>query len=104
MSSMPASWAAATMPYRWSVWLCTPPGETSPIRCRRPVPRFTRTTRSVQDLRPLNSPLLMLLPMRTSSWSMIRPAPMVRCPTSLLPIWPSGRPTAGPQAVSVVQG
>ena len=33
-----------------------------------------------------------------------RPAPIVRWPTSELPICPSGRPTARPQAVSCVCG
>src|SRR2546423_8073302 len=34
----------------------------------------------------------------------MRPAPMLRCPTSELPICPSGRPTAAPDASSVVHG
>src|SRR5947209_3732557 len=29
---------------------------------------------------------------------------MLRCPTSEFPIWPSGRPTAAPEASSVVHG
>ena len=28
----------------------------------------------------------------------MRPDPIVRCPTSELPIWPGGRPTASPDA------
>ena len=34
--------------------------------------------------------------MRGRSWSTGRPAPRFRCPTSLLPIWPTGSPTASP--------
>ena len=41
---------------------------------------------------------------RTRSWATIRPAPMLRCPTSELPIWPSGSPTARPDAISDVCG
>ena len=38
--------------------------------------------------------------MRGRSWSTGRPAPRLRWPTSLLPIWPTGRPTASPDASS----
>ena len=41
---------------------------------------------------------------RTRSWSRTRPEPIVRCPTSEFPIWPGGRPTASPDATSVVCG
>src|SRR5699024_4196710 len=34
----------------------------------------------------------------------MRPAPMLVWPTSELPIWPSGRPTAMPEALMVVMG
>ena len=36
--------------------------------------------------------------MRGRSWSTRNPAPRLRWPTSLLPIWPAGRPTASPEA------
>ena len=42
--------------------------------------------------------------MRVSSWNTTRPAPMLRCPTSELPICPSGRPTASPDASRRVHG
>src|SRR4051794_14022074 len=42
--------------------------------------------------------------MRVRSCLTTAPAPRLRCPTSLLPIWPSGRPTALPPAVSCVCG
>jgi hypothetical protein len=35
--------------------------------------------------------------MREMSWSTMRPAPSVMCPTSEFPIWPAGRPTASPE-------
>ena len=40
----------------------------------------------------------------TRSWRMTQPEPRVMCPTSELPIWPSGRPTARPEACRVVWG
>ena len=43
-------------------------------------------------------------PTRTRSWATMRPAPRLRCPTSELPIWPSGSPTARPDAISEVCG
>src|SRR3989475_576668 len=46
----------------------------------------------------------MLWEMRTMSCGTTRPAPRFRCPTSLLPICPSGRPTASPDASSSVRG
>ena len=42
--------------------------------------------------------------MRARSCGTIAPAPRLRWPTSELPIWPSGSPTASPFAVSVVCG
>ena len=41
---------------------------------------------------------------RIRSWYSRRPEPIVRCPTSELPIWPAGRPTASPEASSLVCG
>src|SRR3989442_5968090 len=46
----------------------------------------------------------MLCEMRTMSCGTTRPAPRFRWPTSLLPIWPSGSPTARPEASSRVWG
>src|SRR5260370_1733087 len=42
--------------------------------------------------------------MRLMSWGTTRPAPRFRCPTSLLPICPSGSPTGRPEASSSVRG
>ena len=41
---------------------------------------------------------------RVSGWATTAPAPSVRCPTSELPIWPSGRPTLAPDALSSACG
>ena len=41
---------------------------------------------------------------RCRSWSSTRPEPIVRWPTSELPICPGGRPTASPEALIVVCG
>src|SRR4029077_9592718 len=42
--------------------------------------------------------------MRTISCGTTRPAPRFKWPTSLLPIWPSGSPTASPDALRSVRG
>ena len=49
-----------------------------------------------------NSPFLIVWSMRTTSCQTTLPAPMFRCPTSLLPISPSGKPTASEEASSSV--
>ena len=51
-----------------------------------------------------NEPSSMASSMRVRSCLTTAPAPRLRWPTSELPIWPSGRPTARPQAVRVVCG
>lgn len=51
----------------------------------------------------LNSPVLMFWSMRTTSCQTTRPAPMFKCPTSELPMRPSGRPTASDEASSSVK-
>src|SRR5438034_2307572 len=51
-----------------------------------------------------NSPDSMDCEIRTMSCGTTRPAPRFKCPTSLLPIWPSGSPTASPEASSNVCG
>ena len=56
---------------------------------------------SMQHLRALIS---LAASIRVRSCLTTLPAPRLRWPTSELPIWPSGRPTALPQAVSVVVG
>ena len=49
-------------------------------------------------------PRSMLCEMRTRSCGTTRPAPRLRWPTSLLPIWPTGSPTASSLASSSVRG
>ena len=45
-----------------------------------------------------NVPSAMAASIRGRSWSTGRPAPRLRWPTSELPIWPGGRPTASSEA------
>ena len=78
----------------------TPPWETSPSRWtfspRSKAPRSASFSNS--------SPDSIALFTRTRSWKRMRPEPIVRWPTSEFPIWPSGRPTAGPDASSCACG
>ncbi|OQA64140.1 MAG: hypothetical protein BWY37_02112 [Firmicutes bacterium ADurb.Bin262] len=80
------------------MWLCTPPSDTSPHRCSAElcVLQFSAAARNASL--PKKSPSAMDFEMRVSSWYTTRPAPMLVWPTSLLPIWPSGRPTSMPEA------
>ena len=84
------------------MWLCTPPSESSPSRCRAE-PR-ARSNAAANAGLCANAPASMSSSIRTRSCRTTRPAPRLRWPTSELPIWPSGRPTARPEAASVVCG
>src|SRR5881296_4472881 len=75
-----------------------------PSRWSVPPRRFTRAHSSTRGGNRKNSPDSMACEMRTMSCGTTRPAPRFRCPTSLLPICPSGRPTASPDASSNVRG
>src|SRR2546426_6521992 len=75
-----------------------------PRRCSVPARRFTRVHSSTSGGNRKNSPDSMACEIRTMSCGTTRPTPRFRCPTSLLPICPSGRPTASPDAVSSVRG
>src|SRR5256885_873452 len=75
-------------PSTWSV----------PPRC------FTRPHSSTSGGRRKKSPDVMACEIRAMSCGTTRPAPRFKCPTSLLPIWPSGSPTASPDALSSVRG
>src|SRR6058998_1732584 len=75
-----------------------------PRRCSVPPRRFTRVHSSTSGGSRKNSPDSMACEIRTMSCGTTRPAPRFRCPTSLLPICPSGRPTASPDALSNVRG
>src|SRR5881296_4162596 len=95
------SMTAAT---RWSSSACTPP---LPIRPRRwrvcPVRRSSPHSSTSAGMWK-KAPESIACEMRTMSCGTTRPAPRFRCPTSLLPICPSGRPTASPDASSNVRG
>ena len=67
-----------------------------PVQCRA---RLRRRSRSAGFSKKL--PSAIASSMRTRSCFTTVPAPRFRCPTSELPIWPSGRPTARPQAVEL---
>src|SRR6184192_3276334 len=75
-----------------------------PSRWSVPPRRFTRVHSSTRGGNRKNSPDSMACEMRTMSCGTTRPAPRFKCPTSLLPICPSGRPTASPDALSNVRG
>src|SRR5438094_62739 len=75
-----------------------------PSRWSVPPRRFTRVHSSTRGGNRKNSPDSMACEMRTMSCGTTRPAPRFRCPTSLLPICPSGSPTASPDALSNVRG
>src|SRR5213082_3590861 len=75
-----------------------------PSRWSVPPRRFTRVHSSTRGGNRKNSPDSMACEMRTMSCGTTRPAPRFKCPTSLLPIWPSGSPTASPDALRSVRG
>ncbi len=82
----------------------TPPWETSPSRWTSP-PRsraLAKAARSAAFSKIVPSATATFT--RIRSWKSTRPEPIVRWPTSEFPIWPSGSPTAGPEAASVVCG
>src|SRR5437660_789670 len=97
-------WPSLTAAARWSSSACTPPLPIRPGRCRVPPRRFTCVHSSTSGGSLKNSPDSMACEIRTMSCGTTRPAPRFRCPTSLLPICPSGRPTASPDALSKVRG
>src|SRR3989441_7453054 len=83
---------------------CTPPFPIRPSRWSVPPRRRTWPHNSATAGSRKNAPDSIAWEMRTMSWGTTRPAPRFRCPTSLLPICPSGRPTASPDALSSVRG
>src|ERR1043166_7487902 len=82
----------------------TPPLPTRPSRWSVPPVRFRCALSSRNGGSRKNSPVWMLWEILTRSCGTTRPAPRLRWPTSLLPIWPSGSPTARPLASSRVRG
>ena len=96
--SLAASCASAT---RWRSLAWTPPGPISADR-RGGAPCAPRARlQAVRSAgRAKNVPSSIAASMRGRSWRTGRPAPRLRCPTSELPIWPGGRPTASSDASS----
>src|SRR6266550_5016752 len=82
---------------------CTPPVPIRPMTCKVPPRRRVSFTSSTSAGIRKNSPDPMDCEIRTMSCGTTRPAPRFRWPTSLLPICPSGRPTASPDASSNVR-
>src|SRR6058998_13121 len=95
------SLAAATR-CRSRAW--TPPLPSSPGRWSVPPRCFTARHSATSDGSRKKSPESIACEMRTMSCGTTRPAPRFRCPTSLLPICPSGSPTERPDAFSSVRG
>ena len=89
--------ASSISAWRWRSAECTPPSETRPIRCTRGASRSASCSTSFSASEPSST----ASSMRSRSCGTTAPAPRLRWPTSELPIWPAGRPTASPQAVSV---
>ena len=82
----------------------TPPYETRPSRCTSPPRSRARSNAPTSASFVKNSPVSSARLTRMRSWKTMRPAPIVRWPTSEFPIWPSGKPTSFPDAPSVVCG
>ena len=86
------------------MWLWTPPSERRPMKwiAESFSLAFFIAARSASFLK--KSPSWISLVILVSSWYTIRPAPIFIWPTSELPIWPSGRPTASPLALPFTKG
>src|SRR5712664_3811690 len=82
---------------------CTPPVPIRPVTCSVPPCRRVCWHSSTSAGSLKNAPRSIDCEMRTISCGTTRPAPRLRWPTSLLPICPSGRPTARPDASSSVR-
>ncbi len=88
----------------WATCPCTPPSETTPIRCATPPRALTLAAKSRIAGFFAKLPSSTARSMAPRSIATTRPAPMLVWPTSELPIWPVGRPTSGPKVVSVACG
>src|SRR5216117_79434 len=97
-------WASAIAARRCWSRACTPPFPIKPMRWSVAPRCLTRRHSSTSGGSWKNSPDSIACEMRTMSCGTTRPAPRFRCPTSLLPICPSGSPTARPDALSNVRG
>src|SRR6266581_4888972 len=117
--SRPSSqaWIATGSSCRWPSMMpavrcwssaCTPPFPIRPSRWSVPPRRRTLPHNSATAGSRKNAPDSIAWEMRTMSWGTTRPAPRFRCPTSLLPICPSGtmRTTGvrGPCLFAILEG
>ena len=96
--------ARATSATRWRSLAWTPPGPMRLMTWSRPSGRDARRQASSSAGRSSKLPSAIAASMRGRSWSTGRPAPRFRWPTSELPIWPAGRPTASSEARRVACG
>ena len=90
-----------------AIWVrcpCTPPFETTPIRCAVPPVSRRRATKAPMPVLAKKLPSSMARSIWPRSIATTRPAPMLVCPTSELPICPRGSPTSGPKVTSVAFG
>jgi len=84
------------------MWECTPLSESNPMICKADFFFFTCFAALIKVLFLKNDLFFIALFILTKSLSLILPAPIVMWPTSELPMNPFGRPTASPDAFSVV--
>ena len=96
--SMPYSFEISQSLNRWSKELCTPPLLVSPMKwmffpCSLAYEKAETISLFFKILPSAQARLIF-----TRSWYTIRPAPILRWPTSELPICPSGKPTFSPLA------
>src|SRR5262245_7328044 len=82
----------------------TPPSEKRPIRWTAPPAAIAARIAPTSAGFFSNVPETISRLMRSRSVRTMRPAPRHRWPTSELPIWPGGRPTAGPDVSISVFG
>src|SRR2546426_6452800 len=99
----PALWPSSTTASKCLSSACTPPVPISPMTWSVASWRRVSSTSCTRAGIRKNSPRSIDCEMRTMSCGTTRPAPRFKCPTSLLPICPSGRPTARPEASSSVR-
>ena len=75
---------------------CTPPSDTKPIRWAVPPLCLSVLIKSCRASCDANVSVAIALSILTKSIGTTRPAPMFVCPTSELPICPSGKPASRP--------
>ena len=99
----PSRAASCTSATRCRSLACTPPGPMRLTMSRTPSARPRSHAASSAGL-VKNEPSSIAASIRGRSWSTGRPAPRFRWPTSELPIWPGGSPTASSDARSTLWG